>query len=109
MDKYIEAEKRLAELLGWHSIDVVSNGNMWGDKTPKKNVTYVGIRVPQWTRDWAACGSLMVEHEISVLQSPVGVSTTGVGYVNFNDHPDKDAAVRYAIVMAVIQKLESRS
>jgi hypothetical protein len=99
--KYIEAEKRLAELLlGSPGISPI-DGQRFKDDRPK------------WACDNAAAFELMVEHDVELdigVGSEVHSScpemrnylTTYIG-----DHPDKKAAVRFAIVRAVITKLEA--
>jgi hypothetical protein len=121
MDKYIEAEKELAELLGHKNIRPfpmrVSKGRKeeeitflmadgGGDKLSGKNL-------PRWCRDWSACGPLMVKHGISV--EPPTDDYQGWTYlpglswkIKANDHPDRDTAVRYAIVQTVIKKLTTQ-
>lgn len=104
MDIYIAAEHRLATLLGW----VRQPEGHWHSKTAP-----ISWYVPQWARDWSACGQLMVAHgcypkEIW-LSSVIEIRCPGwpEGFrVRVKDHPTKDAAIRYAIVMAVIDKLE---
>jgi len=116
MDKYLALEKRLAELLGYRDIfrlkvDGVEHGGLHYNKS-----TFTGgEKVPRWTRDWSACGPLMAEHGLAT-QVQNELHTAQVSTVDgpivlrierFADHPDKDTAVRYAIVQAVIAKLES--
>lgn len=104
MDKYLEAEKRLAELLGWE--DHTALNGVW--RTPRFN--YVpSYEVPQWCRKWNACGPLMVEHvyRMQIITDVLDPQVTINMHVeSINDHPDKDTAVRFAIVQAVITKLE---
>ena len=59
---------------------------------------------------------LMVEHGVFPVELRNKGMVTGYAFmhpiyvkVSLADHPDKAAAVRYAIVMAVIAKLESAS
>jgi hypothetical protein len=100
----VAKERHLAQLLGHHNIEEFyeSAGTLWED-------THV---LPQWTRDWLACGRLMTEYDITVtyhkepgeLQS--SSATVGPIHVHFSDHPTKEQAVRYAIVKAVTHLLE---
>lgn len=117
MDKYLEAEKRLAELLGWRY------------KAPKRIGVFSGwldpndaahSHPPQWCRDWTACGPLIVEYNLSPeFDNKHGCVSIEYHERAYNDyhgyyrvhehyanHPTKDTAVRYAIVQAVIAKLE---
>lgn len=94
MDKYLALEKRLAELLGREYM-------FEGHLGPVQ-------RIPQWCRDWNACGPLMVEHDVYPTDTNFGyVFRHGHQLAILADHPDKDTAVRYAIVQAVVAKLEA--
>jgi hypothetical protein len=106
MDKYLEAEKRLAELLGYEIKYPL--GHDFGPVFHKDGKV---SGHPKWCRDWNACGPLMVEHEITPHPKTTGCLARS-GYapdvlVLYSDHPDEDAAVRFAIVHAVIAKLEA--
>lgn len=112
MDKYLEAEKRLAELIGWSQVefDTFRAGALTGMLPDKSSF---GEIVPQWTRDWNACGPLMVEHGLyPEVYTDAGLEFVWIKRsfckvnVPVSEHPDKDTAVRYAIVQAVIAKLE---
>lgn len=102
MDKYLEADKRLVELLypGHPVLSVI------------EEATHINGKPWRWTLSWNACGPLMVEHDVALDMDEDGevhASCKGQPLFvleEFTDHPDKDAAVRYAIVMAVIKKLE---
>lgn len=100
----VAKERQLAHLLGHHQVEEFyeSAGTLWeGDKA-----------LPKWTRDWKACGPLMTQFDLS----PVYLHEAGTAHshavsigpvtVQFADHPDKDQAVRMAIVKAVIAHLE---
>lgn len=106
MGKYLEAEKILASLLGWTFIpdrfDTEREINADGEWQAH----------PRWTRNSAAAYALMVEHGCypwESTQEPMEgwICVGGNGYAKIGDHPDKDTAVRYAIVKAVIAKLEA--
>jgi hypothetical protein len=90
MDKYEQAENRLAELME------VPKWGMW----------------PQWCRSDAAAFSLMVEHGCYPTEDheydgiEVFFNQNSFVLAKFADHPDKKTAVRYAIVQSVIAKLE---
>lgn len=112
MDKYLEAEKRLAELLQPDcAVSYKDAGYFQWNRKHKPMPNFVGF-VPQWCRDNAAAFALMVEYGLTVhteddatvcVHWPEGVAGLGFDYC---DHPTKDTAVRYAIVHAVIAKLE---
>lgn len=118
MDKYLEAEKRLAELLGWkkeYRGEYQFQVKMAIDLKGSEHADY-----PQWCRDWTACGPLMVEYNLSPeFDNKHGCVSIEYHERAYNDyhgyyrvhehyanHPTKDTAVRYAIVHAVIAKLE---
>lgn len=121
MDKYLEAEKRLAELLGWKCVQL--GGSLDGLSMPENWLHGIwpidgeGGLVPQWCRDWSACGPLMVEHGVWPFIQPDGYVDTFISGMEpdpdidtpLSDHPDRETAVRYAIVQAVIAKLESNN
>lgn len=110
MDKYVEAEKRLAELLGWtHHAEENRVGPRW--RSPSADWL---TRRPRWTRDNATAFALMVEHGIRV--SPASDFVTAKHdidgdflVVEYSDHPDRETAVRYAVVQAVIARLEANN
>lgn len=115
-DKYIEAEKRLAALRGFFDIEEAKlHGYLqmfvgrWGAYETRRQ------HIPRWTRDNAEAFALMVEHGVQltfnlwmVAASACDGSMTHSTLAAFTDHPDKETAVRYAIVMAVIAKLEAQ-
>jgi hypothetical protein len=108
MDKYVEAEKRLAELLGWKLKRVGDVPTGWIDPDGR----YKADR-PAWCFHWSACGPLMVEHQCCLERYVRSVSARCRGYpkaINsqFLSHPDRDTAVRYVIVQAVIAKLSTQ-
>lgn len=117
-DKYIEAEKRLAELLKYDDI-IVGTGFGFGIPTLYATEPNGDLRgsLPRWIRDNAAAFALMVKQKISIdISGDEWVATlTHYGMYGvrnnselYSDHPDKETAVRYAIVMAVIAKLEAK-
>lgn len=93
----IAKERHLAQLLGHTHIEECyeSAGTLWDSAQA----------LPQWTRDWRACGPLMAAHGISVAYASDSV-TLGATTVHFADHPSRDRAVMYGIVKEVIFRLE---
>lgn len=90
MDKYLEAENRLAELLG-----------VSGDLSPG-TLQETG---KAWCRNDASAFRLMVEHDVERIPSQestccaitYGEDAEVVSVVgNYADHPDKATAVRHA-------------
>lgn len=104
MDKYDEAENRLAELLWPEAYIAIAHQN---------------AREHRWCRNWETCGPLLASH-IDYLALPTltgGIIAEILGedaadhtacLVDTKDHPDRDTAVRYAIVQAVIAKLSTQ-
>jgi hypothetical protein len=99
----VAKERHLAQLLG-HEVEEYyeSAGVLWeGTKA-----------MPQWTRDWAACGPLIARYGIALRFVADGDGTephcviAGPVTVRFSDHPSKDRAIMQAIVKAVICHLE---
>lgn len=99
----VAKERHLAQLLG-HQVEEFyeSAGTLWENTKP----------MPQWTRDWAACGPLMTKYGIALSygkepgQDQIGFVTAGPVVVHFSDHPNRDRAVMYAVVKAVIHCIE---
>ncbi|WP_293464102.1 aminoacyl-tRNA synthetase [Polaromonas sp.] len=97
----IAKERQLAHLLGHPQVEECyeSAGTLW-DKAQA---------LPQWTRDWRACGPLMTEYGLTVTygQDAGGpFARIGDTLVHFSDHPTRDRAVMFGIVKALIFQLE---
>ncbi|MDB5744728.1 MAG: hypothetical protein JWR68_3043 [Polaromonas sp.] len=100
----IAKERHLAQLLGHQHIEECyeSAGTLWDNNQA----------LPQWTRDWRACGPLMTRYGISVSLAGMsgsggdGVARIGSTTVHFSDHPTPDRAVMYGIVKELIFLLE---
>ena len=106
----IAKERHLAQLLGHQHIEECyeSAGTLWDNASA----------LPQWTRDWQACGPLMTKYRIALEYAQGmdrdeqgkgasdGVVTAGTTTVMLSDHPNRDRAVMYAIVKEVIYLLE---
>lgn len=100
----VAKERHLAQLLGHHNIEECyeSAGILWENTQA----------LPQWTRDWNACGPLMTAYDITLNygkesgHAHSSCVTSGSIVVQISDHPTKDRAVMYAIVKAVIFLLE---
>jgi hypothetical protein len=99
----VAKERHLAQLLG-HEVEEYyeSAGVLWEGTQA----------MPQWTRDWAACGPLIARYGIGLRFVADEGSTephcviAGSSTVRFSDHPSKDRAIMTAIVKAVICHLE---
>ncbi|MFC5522763.1 aminoacyl-tRNA synthetase [Polaromonas jejuensis] len=106
----IAKERHLAQLLGYHHIEECyeSAGKLWDNNQ----------ELPQWTRDWRACGPLMSGYGIAVSyghdhpdgqaqgQTAWDFARMGETVVHFSDHPSRDRAVMYGIVKELIFLLE---
>lgn len=109
----VAKERHLAHLLGHPQIEECyeTAGTLW-DKAQA---------LPQWTRDWRACGPLLAEHRLTVIfsasalgdvqagsqaESQADTVTVGSTTVTLSDHPHPDRAVMVAIVKEVIRLLE---
>ncbi|MDW5444644.1 aminoacyl-tRNA synthetase [Polaromonas sp. SM01] len=101
----IAKERHLAQLLGHQHIEECyeSAGTLWDNAQA----------LPQWTRDWQACGPLMTQYGLSVvygqapgLASDFSFASIGSTVVQFADHPTRDRAVMYGIVKELIVLLE---
>ncbi|WP_431094638.1 aminoacyl-tRNA synthetase [Polaromonas aquatica] len=100
----IAKERHLAQLLGHVHIEECyeSAGTLWDSNRA----------LPQWTRDWQACGPLMTQYGITVNygedSEPASITFAQVGstVVHFADHPTRDRAVMYGIVKELIFLLE---
>jgi hypothetical protein len=102
----VAKERHLAHLLGHYEIEEFyeSAGTLWDNAKA----------LPQWTRDWKACGPLIAEYELEICFGRDAASghanhvRIGADVVFFSDHPSRERAVMYAIVKAVIAVLEHR-
>ena len=95
----IAKERHLAQLLGHQHIEECyeSAGTLWDNAQP----------LPQWTRDWRACGPLMTAHGIPVsFEHGAGQVRIGSTVVHFADHPTPDRAVMFGMVKELILMLE---
>ena len=98
----VARERHLAQLLGHQHIEECyeSAGTLWAGNQA----------LPQWTRDWRACGPLATAHGIGIGYEhglgPGGLARIGSTTVHFADHPTRDRAVMYGIVKELIFMLE---
>jgi hypothetical protein len=104
----VAKERHLAQLLGHQNIEECyeTAGTLWAGAKA----------LPQWTRNWQACGPLLTHYRISVTWE--GAETTGSDGTAFDvvhagetrarlvDHPSADRALMVAIVREVIRLLE---
>ena len=104
----VAKERHLAHLLGHQNIEenYETAGTLWAGAKA----------LPQWTRDWGACGPLLTQHEISLAwdavqtagdeDKPLQVVRAGDTRITLADHPNPDRAVMFAVVKEVIRLLE---
>ncbi|HEX5806421.1 MAG TPA: aminoacyl-tRNA synthetase [Macromonas sp.] len=100
----IAQERHLAQLLGYQHIEECyeSAGTLWDGAQP----------LPAWTRDWAACGPLLVRYSIPIHfpECSGGAepdhADIGASQVRFSDHPNRDRALMFGIVKEAIRRLE---
>jgi hypothetical protein len=100
----VARERQLAHLLG-HKVEEFYEdaGTLW-DGT---------VAMPKWTREMAACAPLIAEHCIDVRfdRDAAGHAHcihAGAVSVLVSDHPDRQHALMYAVVKAVVHLLEHR-
>ena len=102
----VARERHLAQLLGHKQIEECyeTAGTLW-----------VGARtLPQWTRDWGACGPLLAKYRMPITFEPgsasndgdAGTVRAGETRITLADHPNPDRALMMAIVREVIRQLE---
>lgn len=108
-DQYLEAEKRLAELLGWKQIEVYGSHqtDLRGLELPFDEQPRA---IPKWARDNEAAFSLMAAHcsEPSFQPGAVKVSNGEYSFTSdYQSHDGVEAALRYAIVMSLAKSLEA--
>ena len=101
----IAANKRLAALLGWSRIAEVG-GALIGTPPAGAAESRGQALLPDWAGDWAAAGPLAVEYDI-VVEPGTRASSAGGYMVHHYLHTSKNAAVKFAIAMALMHKLAS--
>jgi hypothetical protein len=110
--KNLEANRRLAGLLGWTNIVEVA-GALLGTPPVGSPESRGQAKVPDWAGDWRECGPLSSEHQIDVRHNKENISLrwskTCLGEYGLitNIEESRDATTRLAIVYAVGSKLES--
>jgi len=119
IDQYIEAEILLADLLGYKWIPGTSKhrtGATWEEWEWIGPVGYVHPKTSSLTQPCRNNGDafeLMTEHkcELVYMADCILIATNcgpAAEGTNYDEHPDIMAASRFAIVKAVIAKLESK-
>jgi hypothetical protein len=104
----VAKERHLAQLLGHQNIEECyeTAGTLWAGAKA----------LPQWTRDWQACGPLLAHYQISLTweaakatddeDNAAEVVHAGETRARLADHPNADRAVMVAVVREVIRLLE---
>jgi hypothetical protein len=99
----VAKERQLAHLLGHPKVEECyeSAGVLWDNAQA----------LPQWTRDWAACGPLIAQYAIAIHfeplpgQTEIGQTRLGDTTVHFSDHPNRESALMFGVVKEVIRLL----
>lgn len=108
----ITANRRLAELLGWKDLFEVP-GAILGTPPAGQPAGRNQCSVPDWTGDWRACGPLLAAHRMDLASTSLDAVArcrsfdAPPGAAAFADFDTEDAALRAAIVAAVVAKLEA--
>lgn len=107
----MDANRRLAELLGWTEIFDVG-GALLGMPPGGNPASRDQAKVPDWVNDWNACGPLMVENITRMRlwrhRAVVGTAKLGSDLVRDPQAGESPAAnLRRVIVDAVIAELEA--
>lgn len=108
----LDANRRLAELLGWTDIFDVG-GALLGMPPGGSPASRDQAKVPDWVNDWSACGPLMIQFirraKFWPHRAVVGTSTMGCDLVRDPQAGESQAAnFRRLIVDAAIAELEVR-
>jgi hypothetical protein len=110
MNIYKEAEKELADLLGWTDMYWLRDDCLLGvSPTDRKAM----VKVTGWCSDNNESFKLMVEYEINIKNYYNSVYATfdllhNGAYGNIDEHnQDRALATRYAIILSVITKLKA--
>jgi len=113
-EKGMEANRRLAELLGW--TEIVNVGGAWlGRPSGGSQKSRDQAKVPDWTGDWRDCGPLLDQHVRRMRLWPhralIGVTPGGPAEHDLvcdrEDGEGGDQLLRRAIVAAAIEHLEA--
>ena len=119
---YIEANRQLATLKGWTNIKAIIGCSglpqaLIGSPPWKSPNSRQEARVPDWCGDWDACGKLLGEYLIGIWPWPSmavasahcdsGVYEAPAAGADYYEHEHRDAALRYAIVLAAIKAAQA--
>jgi hypothetical protein len=112
MTRNEQANYSLATLLGWHNLALVGGGAILGTPPGGAPNSRGQAMVPDWCGDWAHAGPLMVEHgAYPKLHCPdssqmyVRHEYAGGTILHLRDFPNREAAVRFAVVAIVTESL----
>lgn len=107
----LDANRRLAELLGWTNIFYVHHA-LLGTPPAGEYACRNQAKVPDWTGDWRDCGPLMVEHVQALGAGGPWVAVGTVAGFDLSwcreEGECDNAAMRRSIVNTVIMKLLGR-
>jgi hypothetical protein len=102
--------RRLAELTGWINI-IELGGALLGTPPAGEPQCRGQAKVPDWEGDWRYCGPMLAPYGMTISRTALDAVAACRGYdpkfALFAEYADEDAAMRAAIVLAVIAKLEA--
>ncbi len=110
----MQANRRLAHLLGWTAI-FDAGGSLLGMPVDGARNSRGQALVPNWCNDNAASFSILqtASWEINIANAALlgGADLICIDNIEvaIADHPDQCAALRYALVLAQIARLEAKS
>lgn len=110
----MQANRRLAQLLGWTAI-FDAGGSLLGTPVDGARHSRGQALVPDWCNDSSACFSLLqrASWELNIANPALlgGADLICIDNIEVTiaDHPNQCAALRYAIVLAQIARLEPKS
>jgi len=108
MNIYMQANQRLAELLGWTNV-VEVDGALMGVAPHGTPYCHDHAVVPDWCGDWAACMALVMRQDGEILEALLNA----IKSLSLNldiarlEHTDLERATRYILIVSVIATNES--
>lgn len=115
MTRTEQANYSLATLLGWCNLSLVGAGAILGTPPGGAPSSRGQAMVPDWCGDWLAAGPLMVEHGAypkfhcpGAGQMYVRHEFATATFIDLSDFPNREAAVRFAVVAIVTEMLRAK-
>lgn len=103
----IEANRRLAELMGWTGI-FDAGGALLGTPPDGAPNCRGQAAVPDWIGCWEACGPLIGQFAIALDPMVTCISAAGI-LQRYSGAVQRDWALRRAIILAAIARIERRN